>query len=101
MNDCVASLADPNACVDGVTPNLPQDVLPVPAVSVLVFPDSYGYCNGILQYSPFPMAKKKVVTRAPASITAKEVKKLLADRWDYVIFGAGMDAPECCTASGV
>lgn len=101
MVDHIAGIADPGACLEGIPAPLTQDLTEAPGISVLVFPDSYGYCKGIVEYAPFPVDKKKVVTKDPSSLSLNDIKKLLADDWDYIIFASGVDTAESNSASKI
>eukprot|EP00746_Dinoflagellata_sp_MGD_P167799 gnl/MRDRNA2_/MRDRNA2_98715_c0_seq1.p1 gnl/MRDRNA2_/MRDRNA2_98715_c0~~gnl/MRDRNA2_/MRDRNA2_98715_c0_seq1.p1 ORF type:complete len:643 (+),score=147.31 gnl/MRDRNA2_/MRDRNA2_98715_c0_seq1:83-2011(+) len=60
---------------------------------VLIFTDSHGYCDGIIKHAPEGrVASKQVMTGTDYDQAA--VDKLLAKKWDLLIFGSGLDYPE-------
>jgi len=66
-----------------------------PGIKVLVFPDSYGYCDGILAAGTKwgRVAETKIVTKAPSSIKLEDMLQYLEPGWDLIIFGTGIDTP--------
>lgn len=67
---------------------------------VLVFSDSLGYCDGIIKHAPEGrIASKQVMTGTDYDQTA--IDKLLAKKWDLLIFGSGLDYPETNAAVDV
>jgi len=92
---------------------MPQGIMPpvassdgkavmAPKENVLVFSDSYGFCQGILKHAPKNrLGRTQVVTKAPGAFKQKDVEKLLGDGWDLIIFGCGIDTPRSNSAEDV
>merc|ERR1719265_1622717 len=77
-----------------------EAVEPPTRESVLIFPDSLGVCQGIVEYAPAGRIGHLHVVDTPiAELTEDEVKSLINDKqggWDMVIMGASLDPPESC-----
>lgn len=74
-------------------PTLPA--APVPEKqSVLIFCDTAGFCQGIIDRAPKGrLGKTHFVDDAPMMMSKEEVEELLKVGWDLVIFGSGLDLP--------
>mmetsp|Transcript_118194 Transcript_118194/g.335245 ORF Transcript_118194/g.335245 Transcript_118194/m.335245 type:complete len:609 (-) Transcript_118194:74-1900(-) len=71
-----------------------QNWAPQPSQRVLVFPDSYGYCTGILERAPKGrVGRCEVAAGSPKKHTKESLKELLAPGWDLIIFACGIDTP--------
>jgi hypothetical protein len=67
---------------------------------ILIFTDSEGYCDGIIKHAPEGrIASKQVMTGTDYDQAA--VDKLLAKKWDLIIFGSALDYPETNAAIDV
>nr|AQS99267.1 type I polyketide synthase ketoyl reductase domain protein [Gambierdiscus polynesiensis] len=89
---------DPPPASQGPTPLppvLPSVEIPAsPAQDVLVFSDSYGYCNDIMETAPpGRIRSSKTVSKPPAKLTQQDVKEILGRGFDLVIYAYGIDTP--------
>mmetsp|Transcript_13391 Transcript_13391/g.31430 ORF Transcript_13391/g.31430 Transcript_13391/m.31430 type:complete len:609 (-) Transcript_13391:81-1907(-) len=83
--------------------NLREVYQPKPAENILVFPDSYGFCNGILNNAPEGrVGKQLIVSKTPEALTQNEVKDYLKEeKWDLLIFGYSIDTPDENTVEAI
>jgi len=92
------------AMPNGVMPlgNQDSSAAMAPKENVLVFSDSFGFCQGILKHAPKNrLGRTQVVTKTPGAFKEKDVQKLLSDGWDLVIFGCGIDTPRSNSSADV
>jgi len=73
-----------------------------PALSVLVFADSFGFAKDMLRFAPQDrVGRRQFVTTAPAQLTQKKVESIISEGWDMLLFASGIDEPKNSTSEEI